>query len=216
MSDEIEESEESEDSGEPAGQEGRAESGGGGEIADSDLDEERKKLPELEEQDAAAKPVLPPLRVFEAALFLANKPIGYPELSKITGFPRELCKTMAHELKSEYADRDSAVEIIVGEEVAAMQVKSVFLDRVSGASKEINLTKKGTRILALIAKKKELLQKDLKHYFRGEIYAYVTELRQAGYVEAERRGQTRLLRPTQKFYDTFQMVSKSGENSGEA
>ena len=184
-----------------------------GGIADADLEEERAKLPELKQPEANVGPDLPPLRVFEAALFLANRPTTYVELSKITGFPRELCKTMAHELKAEYAGRDCAFEVIVSEEVVALQVKSVYLDRVSGASKEINLTKKGTRILALIAKKKELLQKDLKQYFRGEIYAYVTELRQAGYVEAERRGQTRLLRPTQKFYDTFQMVSKSSETS---
>jgi chromosome segregation and condensation protein ScpB len=189
-------------------------------VTDADLEEERAKLPELkkpgetEQSGGAAKPELPPLRVFEAALFLANRPASYADLSKITGFPRELCKTMAHELKAEYAERGGATEVVVGEEVAAMQVRSVYLDRVSGASKEINLTKKGTRILALIAKKKEILQKDLKHYFRGEIYAYVTELRQAGYLDSERRGQTRLLRPTQKFYDTFQMVLKS--DSGEA
>ena len=180
-------------------------------VTDADLEKERANLPELKQPEANVAPELPPLRVFEAALFLANRPTTYVELSKIIGFPRELCKTMAHELKSEYAGRDCAFEVVVSEEVVALQVKSAYLDRVSGASKEINLTKKGTRILALIAKKKELLQKDLKHYFRGEIYAYVTELRQSGYVEAERRGQTRLLRPTQKFYDTFQMVSKSNE-----
>ena len=189
--------------------EGGGEEGGG--LSDADLEEERAKLPDLNETPSESKPDLPPLRVFEAALFLANRPTAYAELSKITGFPRELCKTMAHELKAEYASRDCAFEVIVSEDVVALQVKSEYLDRVSSASKEINLTKKGTRILALIAKKKELLQKDLKHYFRGEIYAYVTELRQAGYVEAERRGQTRLLRPTQKFYDTFQMISKSSE-----
>ncbi len=184
-----------------------------GEISEAELEVERKKLPELKTPELPSSPLpeLPQLRVFEAALFLANRPTAYAELSKITGFPRELCKTMAHELKAEYASRGSAVEIVVSEEVVAMQVNGDYLDRVSRASKEINLTKKGTRILALIAKKKELLQKDLKHYFRGEIYAYVTELRQAGYVEAERMGQTRLLRPTQKFYDTFQMVSKSSD-----
>ncbi|MEM0475675.1 MAG: SMC-Scp complex subunit ScpB, partial [Candidatus Norongarragalinales archaeon] len=137
---------------------------------------------------------LPPLRVFEAALFLANRPTDYAELSKITGFPRELCKTMARELKSEYAARDSAIEVVAGDEVAALQLKGEYLDRVARASKETNLSKKGTRILALIAKKKEILQKELKHYFRGEIYAYVTELRQAGYIEAQKHGQTRLLR----------------------
>jgi segregation and condensation protein B len=178
-------------------------------------EEERASPPESKESKALegeakqAKPELPPLRVFEAALFLANRPTEYAELSKITGFPRELCKTMAHELKQEYASRNSAVEVVAGEEVAALQIKGEYLDRVSRASKEINLTRKGTRILALIAKKKEILQKDLKHYFRGEIYAYVTELRQAGYIEAERKGQTRLLRPTQKFFETFQMVSPS-------
>ncbi len=201
MPEELEESEDSLEEGEEGG------------VTDADLEEERAKLPELKQPEAngTAQPELLPLRVFEAALFLANRPTTYVELSKITGFPRELCKTMAHELKAEYAGRDCAFEVIVSEEVVAMQVKSVYLDRVSGASKEINLTKKGTRILALIAKKKELLQKDLKHYFRGEIYAYITELRQAGYVEAERKGRTRLLKPTQKFYDTFQMVSKSSE-----
>jgi len=76
---------------------------------------------------------------------------------------------------------------------------------VAGLSKDTGLSRKSTKILGLIAKRDGLLQSELKNYFRGEIYAYVTELKEAGYLTAEKKGNTRLLKPTKKFEESFQL-----------
>lgn len=150
---------------------------------------------------------LQPIRVIEAALFIANKPLSLSELAEAINASKEKVIQLLQELRQEYDSNENAFEIALNEaeENAVMQVRSKYLGRVSSFSKKIDLSRKATRILALVAKKKQLLQKDLKHYFRGEIYAYVTELKQAGYIEAEKHGNTRLLKPTKKFFEYFQL-----------
>ncbi len=89
---------------------------------------------------------------------------------------------------------------------AVMQVKPDFLSNVAELSKEVDLSRKATKMLSLIAKKGKMLQSELKRYFRGEIYAYVTELKERGYVTSDKAGATRLLRPTEKFKQMFQIA----------
>ncbi|MBI4360410.1 SMC-Scp complex subunit ScpB [Candidatus Micrarchaeota archaeon] len=147
---------------------------------------------------------LDPVRVLEAALFLANKPLSFQQLQDILQVPRERLNVLLRELEK-WLPAESAVELKVTEHSAALQLKNEYVDRVAKLSKEVELSKKAMKILALVAKKKQFLQSQLKHYFKGEIYAYVTELKQAGYLEAKKSGNTRLLRPTTKFYESFQI-----------
>ncbi|MBI5228991.1 SMC-Scp complex subunit ScpB, partial [Candidatus Micrarchaeota archaeon] len=86
-----------------------------------------------------------------------------------------------------------------------MQVRNEYLGDVSTLSKETELTKKGLKMLGLIVKKKQMLQSELKYYFKGEIYAYVTELKKLGYITSEKYKNTRLLKPTKKFAESFQL-----------
>ncbi|MDP2718089.1 MAG: SMC-Scp complex subunit ScpB, partial [Candidatus Micrarchaeota archaeon] len=150
------------------------------------------------------QPDLAPLRVLEAALFLANKPLSYKQMQDILQTPRERINVLLLEL-AEWLPKDSAVQLMVNEHGAAFQLKPQYVERVAKLSKEVELSRKAMKILALVAKKKQFLQSELKHYFRGEIYAYVTELKQSGYVESKKSGNTRLLKPTTKFYESFQL-----------
>lgn len=150
------------------------------------------------------KTPLDPVRVLEAALFLANKPLSFQQLQDILQVPRERLNVLLRELQA-WLPKDSAIELKVTDHSAGLQLKNQYVDRVAKLSKEVELSKKAMKILALVAKKKQFLQSQLKHYFKGEIYAYVTELKHAGYLESKKSGNTRLLRPTTKFYDSFQI-----------
>lgn len=143
------------------------------------------------------------MRVLEAALFLANKPLSYRQLQDMVQLPQERVKELLAQLAAQIPV-ESAIELACTEHSASLQLKPRYLERVSHLSKEVELSRKAMRILALVAKKKELLQSTLKHFFKGEIYAYVTELKNAGYIESSKRGNTRLLRPSSKFYESFQ------------
>ncbi len=175
-------------------------------AADDAAREATEAKPGLEDLVAESERVeLPPASVLEAALFLANKPLTIASLSEIVGVNKNECAKLVEELRARYDANGNAFEIVVNGDVVALQVRAKYLRKVSRLSKQIDLSRKATRILALVAKKKQLLQKELPKYFKGEIYAYVHELKKAGYLEAQKHGNTRLLKPTQKFYDNFQL-----------
>lgn len=152
-----------------------------------------------------AKPDLPLDKVVEAALFLANRGLTVKEMSKELGKPPREVRLALEKVRARLEEAGSPFQLALNEDEAAMQVKPVYLSWIGAFSKKSDLSKKATRMLALIVKKKRLLQKDLRQYFRGEIYAYITELKDAGYVESTKQGNTRLLRPTRKFYEEFQL-----------
>jgi chromosome segregation and condensation protein ScpB len=156
------------------------------------------------------KPVLPekkfdPLRVMEAALFLGNKSLAYPELALVAKTSVKKARDLAEKLRAEYASRGGSLEVVISSDGVALQVKSDYLSPVSHLSKEVDLSRKGTKMLSLIAKKGHMLQSELKRYFRGEIYAYIHELKDRGYITSDKHGATRLLKPTEKFKESFQM-----------
>jgi len=145
------------------------------------------------------------LHTIEAALFIANRFVTYKDLGAAVNVSTQKARELVQDLKERYEAQAGAIEVVSDEEKATLQVRPQYLNSVSRFSKETDLSKKATRILALVAKKKQMLQSELKHYFRGEIYAYVTELKEAGYIEATKHKNTRLLRPTQRFAEHFQM-----------
>ena len=172
---------------------------------EAEAGEETGETP-MEKTKADAPKDLSLVRKAEAALFLANRVVPWDELSKVMGVSRPSARNLVEVLKQEYEQKQGAIEVVISEEGAVLQAKPEFLQGVSELSKKPDLSRKATKILALVAKKGSLLQSELKKYFRGEIYDYTTELKQAGYIESEKRGNTRLLKPSKKFLENFQLA----------
>jgi len=150
--------------------------------------------------------LLEPKRVIEAALFLANKPLSFAELALFAKCKVKEAGQIAGELAIEYVQRNSSLRILLDNSTAKLEVRPEFLARVAPLSRNVELSKKASRMLALIASKGGMLQAELKKFFRGEIYAYVRELKDHEYVTSEKRGLTRLLKPTKKFHENFQLA----------
>ncbi len=146
-------------------------------------------------------------RVVEAALFMSNKTLSFGELCELTKTSDENLALALEVLKSKYEQGDRAVEIIVNSDskTVGMQVKAKWLSCVANLTEKVELARKSTKILALIAKKGELLQSDLRKYFRGDIYEYVGELREKEYIERSKKGHSWLLKPSKKFHEEFQI-----------
>jgi|GEM_PF-1216238 len=145
------------------------------------------------------------MRIIEAALFLSNKPLPFADLALISKTTVRKARELCEKLSKEYASRGGAVELTLDSVQASMQVKADYLAPVAQLSKNVELTRKSTRILALIAKKGKLFQSELRKYFRGDIYAYISELKDLGYISSEKHGNTRLIKPTSKFFENFQL-----------
>jgi len=149
--------------------------------------------------------------IIEAALFLANRAVTLQELASITNSSVEDVEGLVAELSEEMVQRNSAMKIITienaeklsGNEVK-MELNSEYVQVVAPLSQRIDLSKKAIKILGLIAKKKNLLQSELKHYFRGDIYEHVGELVEKGYLTSQKHKSTRELKPTKLFYERFQ------------
>ncbi len=146
--------------------------------------------------------------VVEAALFMANKSMPFAELAQLANASEDEISTVLEALKKQLEESDRAVELVVNQEAktVVMQVKAKWLASVARLTDKIELHKKSMKILALIAKKGELLQSDLRKYFKGDIYEYVGELREKGYVERHKVGHSWKIKPTKKFHEEFQIT----------
>ncbi|OIO27399.1 hypothetical protein AUJ16_03605 [Candidatus Micrarchaeota archaeon CG1_02_60_51] len=151
-----------------------------------------------------ARTTLPLEKVVEAALFIANRELDAKKLGKMLDEKPARILEAFKRIASDYEKRGGPIQLAIKEDSAVFQMRPEYVNAVGALSKESNLSKKATRILALIAKKGSILQSSLPKYFKGEIYAYTTELKEAGYVESKKYKNTRLLLPTKKFYEHFQ------------
>ncbi len=156
-------------------------------------------------QESLQEPEVDPKRVIEAALFIANRSFTYAELSLLAKVSVAKGKTLVLQLQKEYESGPSALEVTADAINVGMQVKGQYLGSVSHLSKNIEITKKALKIIALIAKKGKLKQSSLHQYFRGDIYSYVSELKDLGYLSSEKSGNTKILKPTSKFKENFQI-----------
>jgi chromosome segregation and condensation protein ScpB len=144
-------------------------------------------------------------RILEAALFVAGRSLSFDEIAAILKCEKENVLPQIEELQKEMDAGATCLQIEIEDEKAEMQVKPAYLQHISSLSK-VELSRKAMKILALVAKKGELLQSDLHDYFKGDIYAYVTELKEKGYLASEKSGNTRKLKPTLKFREEFQIA----------
>jgi len=175
--------------------------------------EEAREEAEKDEEETAElafekKPLPQPekIRLVEASLFQANKALAPAELAIVANCSVKKARELVLTLQKEYAERETAIQVEFLNDQVRLAVKPEFLPHVSKMSKEVEVSRKGMKILALIAKKGKMLQSELPRYFKGEIYDYVTDLKELGYITSEKAGRSRVLKPTKRFHEHFQTM----------
>lgn len=142
-------------------------------------------------------------QLVEAVLFVSPNPIGIDEISKILGGNVEQIKKEINELIEEYDKRESAIEIReIGDNHYLMQLKPEFSDLF------IDLVKPAIplpmlKTLSLIALKQPVTQAEIIKSRGTSAYSHIKQLINMGFVHAERKGRTKVLRTTKKFSDYF-------------
>ncbi|MFH1107204.1 MAG: SMC-Scp complex subunit ScpB [Candidatus Micrarchaeota archaeon] len=156
---------------------------------------------------------LDPKSVVEAALFLANRALRLEELASVVNMPAERVEGLVAELADDLQQRGSALKISVREDPGRLagtevrlEIRGEFVPAVSALSQNVNLPPKAVKILALVAKKKKLLQSELKYYFKGDVYEYVDDLVSKGYLSEAKFKTTKELKPTKLFFEHFKGV----------
>lgn len=143
-----------------------------------------------------------PVRIVEAALFSAGKPLDEVEIAENTGLRKDVVRRALEHLAADYAARETALEVARAGAKWAMQVKTTYAPAaVRLAPMEIPV--KLLKTLALVAYHQPLLQSDLVDMIGSRTYEHIPELMERGLVRKRPDGNSYLLSTTELFPEYF-------------
>ncbi len=155
----------------------------------------------------------------ETVLFTTGRFLGIDEISKMSGIASVgYLKEVIESLKSEYANREGALEIIQLGEKWKLNIKKEYLYLTETLLTDSELDKSTQETLAVIAYKNPAMQSEIIKIRGNGAYDHIKILKELDFVTTEITGRTRTIKLTQKFYDYFdvaenQLKSKMSEVS---
>ena len=150
-----------------------------------------------------------PARI-EAILYLKGRPVSLSELANLTGMPAEDVELALITLMTDYAHRDTALEIFQDGQTYSLQLRQGLSDLVQ-ALLPVDLSTAALRTLATIALKKRILQSELVDLRGSGAYDHIKELLAQNFIERKRQsdGRSYWLTLSEKFHRTFALDSGS-------
>jgi segregation and condensation protein B len=145
------------------------------------------------------------LRLLEAALYVAGRPLNINELCSVLS-TRSKNKTAKYLklLMQEYSARNTALEILaLKDERYVLQLKADFTPLVKKLVNRPLLSSGPLKTLSYIAYRQPVSQKRVIQTRGQHAYGHVKLLRDMGLVAAERSGRSMTLRTTDYFADYF-------------
>jgi segregation and condensation protein B len=142
----------------------------------------------------------------EAILYLKAKPLTLAQLTEYAHCDRSQVEDALIELMSDYAHRDSALEIVETPQGYCLQLRDDYQDLVNTLV-PVDLGVGALRTLAAIALKGPIAQTDLVDLRGSGAYQHVQELVSLGFVRKRRQsdGRSFWLQVTDKFHQYFQI-----------
>jgi len=142
----------------------------------------------------------------EAILYLKGKPLSIAEIAEFAGCDRAEVEEAIIELMSDYAHRDSALEVVETPAGYSLQLRELFQKLVETLL-PVDLGLGALRTLAAIALKGAIAQSDLVDLRGSGAYQHVQELVEMGFVRKRRQPDSRSywLQVTDKFHQYFQL-----------
>ncbi|HVL47359.1 MAG TPA: SMC-Scp complex subunit ScpB [Candidatus Thermoplasmatota archaeon] len=153
---------------------------------------------------------LDPVRVVEAALFSAGKPLGLDEIAQNTGLTSGVARDALKALAKEYDARETALEIARAGDKWAMQLKATYAPTAERLA-PMEIPVRVLKTLALIAYHQPLLQSDLVEMVGAKAYDHVHDLKEAGLVTKRVHDRSFLLVTTPRFPEYFGIPSTDRE-----
>ena len=140
----------------------------------------------------------------ESLLFASAKPLTTEELSKLVKEPdvqsvREALKHLAEELDA----KKSSLMLVEDADRWRFTIREKYLPFVKKVVKKTELPKSMLETLAVVAYKAPVLQSKVIKIRTNKAYKHLDELEQEGYISREKKGRTKLIKLTQKFFDYF-------------
>jgi len=143
-------------------------------------------------------------RRLESVLFASGKRLTTEELSKLVRERDvERIKQALYELKSDLEKKDSSIMLIEEGDSWKLQVREGYLPFVSKIVTQTELSKTILETLAVIAFKAPVLQSNVVKIRTNKAYRHLDDLEERGYITREKKGRTKLIKLTQKFFEYF-------------
>jgi segregation and condensation protein B len=145
------------------------------------------------------------LRLLEAALYVAGRPLDLNELGSVLGTrSRKKAQRLVKTLMQEYSSRDTALEILeLKDERYVLQLKADFTPLVKRFVNRPLLSSGPLKTLSYIAYRQPLSQKRVIEVRGQHAYGHVKLLKEMGLIAAERSGRSMALKTTDYFADYF-------------
>jgi len=143
-------------------------------------------------------------RLIEAALFMSSRAMTLEEFRTLTGIGAlGYLQGVLAELRKEYDERGSAVEISEHEGRFYMRVRDDVAPKVKQYAQDTEIGKSALRTLAYISKHDGLLKSELVRKVGTHVYSDVKELVSSGFVKSQKSGRSSRLTLTEKFRRYF-------------
>jgi len=139
----------------------------------------------------------------EAVLFAIGKKIDINEIARLCSASVENVSGALAELKKEYDSKQGSLIVSNVENMWKFNVKPEYLDLVRDLIKETDLDMQTMETLAMIAYLSPVMQSELIERRTPAVYDHVKELEEMGFITKVKKGRSRELRITEKFYDYF-------------
>jgi segregation and condensation protein B len=167
----------------------------------------KTEVPEVQQVKEAEK-TQRRLRLLEAALYVAGRPLNLNELcSVLSTRSKRKTKRYTESLIKEYAARNTALEILeLKDDRYVMQLKADFTPLVKKLVNRPLLSSGPLKTLSYIAYRQPISQKRVILVRGQHAYGHVKLLREMGLVEAERSGRSMALKTTDYFADYFALT----------
>jgi segregation and condensation protein B len=145
------------------------------------------------------------LRLLEAALYVAGRPLNINELCSVLNTrSKNKTKKYTKALMQEYSARNTALEILeLKDERYVLQLKADFTPLVKKLVNRPLLSSGPLKTLSYIAYRQPVSQKRVIQTRGQHAYGHVKLLKDMGLVAAERSGRSMTLRTTDYFADYF-------------
>lgn len=142
------------------------------------------------------------IRIVEAVLFSASRPLRVAEIAKETGLTHQSVRKSIKELMDEYDERGSAVEIAKTGPSYSMQLREDLVGMVAPFA-EREVPEEALKVAAMVGYHQPILQSDLSKMLGTGVYEQVRNLRSLGLIKARKIANTLELTTTKRFSEYF-------------
>jgi len=141
----------------------------------------------------------------ESLLFSAARKLSVNEIKKLTRSSEEDILKCLHDYKRELEEKGSSLVLEKDGEYWQLTVKEQYIPVIKKVVTQTEMPKTTVETLAVVAYNAPVLQSRIIKIRTNKAYKHLDWLEKEGFISREKKGRTKLIRLTPKFYDYFNL-----------